>query len=158
MLSSKTLFQEVARKRGRLLEKKGQEPSADYEEVWDTFNRYITSVLEQKKGVNITNFCKIGWKVEAARPHVGKKKASYTPYFQLAESFAKAYGVNGKGRSVNIASEKELCTFEEFNFSKAAIRHSQKLTKDNMFSGLRYLVQHIGESISQGRKTALEFE
>lgn len=158
MLTLRSLFSEVARKRGGLLEKKGQEPSKDYEEVWDTFNRYVTSVLEQHKGVNITNFCRIGWKVEQARPHLGKKKPSYSPYFQLADSFAKAYGLDSKGKTTPIASEKELSPFEEFNFSKAAIRHSQKLTKDNMFSGLRYLVQHIGESISQGRKTALEFE
>merc|ERR1719169_41506 len=93
MLTLKPLFQEVAKKRGRLLEKSGQQASDDYEEVWDAFNRYLTSVLETKKGVNVTNFCKIGWKIERARPG---QKQGYRPYFQLSESFTRACGIEAR--------------------------------------------------------------
>merc|ERR1719464_1096093 len=46
---------------------------------------------------------------------------------------------------------------EEFNFSKAAIRFSQRLTKDNVSVGLRALTQQLGLVIGQSRPVALEF-
>lgn len=47
---------------------------------------------------------------------------------------------------------------EEFNFSKAAIKFSQCLTKDMMFTGLRALVQQLGEAVSEGRQLCVDFE
>jgi hypothetical protein len=155
MYSLQSLLEEVAKKRGRLLEKtktQGQ-PSEDYAQVWDTLNRYVTACLVQKKGVNITNFCRVGWQLEKKRGN----KIVHRPYFQLADSFCRAYSVD-EARRAPMPPEKELCSMEEFNFSKAAIKYSQTLTKDVMFTGLRSIVQCLGEAISESKQINVDFE
>merc|ERR1719401_1521012 len=49
----------------------------------------------------------------------------------------------------------EPCPFEEFNFSKAAIKFSQSLTKDQVLSGLKAVVQRLGELISSGSEVEM---
>lgn len=147
----KDLIADVAKKRGPL--NQGGNAIAEYTEVWDAFNRYASACFNDKRGLSATNFCKIGWVIERRR-HGGKNVLK--PYWSVAESFCKGFGIeNPKGPGV---SEKDFCPFEELNFSKAAIRYSNKLTKDQMFSGLRYCVQGLGEAISKGRDVKLDFE
>lgn len=155
MYTLQSLLEEVAKKRGRLLDKtKSQgQPHDDYAQVWDTLNRYVTACLVQKKGVNITNFCRVGWQLEQKRAN----KVVHRPYFQLADSFCRAYSVD-ESRRAPMPPEKELCPMEEFNFSKAAIKYSQTLTKDVMFTGLRSVVQCLGEAISDSKQVSVDFE
>jgi len=151
MYTLKELFADVLKKRGPLTGPgKGVE---DYAEVWDTYNRYTTALFNDKKGLNTTNFCKMGWVIERRR-QTGKNVCK--PYFQLAESFCKGFGVESP-KAPQIP-EKDFCQMEELNFSKAAIRYSNKLTKDQMFSGLRYLVQQLGEAVSKGATVMIELE
>merc|ERR1719401_2686092 len=49
----------------------------------------------------------------------------------------------------------EPCPFEEFNFSKAAIKFSQQLTKDQVLTGLKAVVQRLGELISGSNEVEL---
>jgi len=150
MYTLKELCADVLKKRGPLTGPgKGVE---DYAEVWDTYNRYTTALFNEKKGLNTTNFCKLGWVIERRR-QTGKNVCR--PYFQLAESFCKGFGVEGAPLKI---PEKDFLPIEELNFSKAAIRYSTKLTKDQMFSGLRYMVQQLGEAVSQGKTVVVEFE
>jgi hypothetical protein len=155
MYTLQSLLEEVAKKRGRLLDKTKSpgQPSEDYAQVWDTFNRYVTACMAQKKGVNVTNFCRVGWKLETKR----QNKVQYRPYFQLADSFCSAYNVD-ESRRAPVPPEKELCSMEEFNFSKAAIKFSQTLTKDMMFTGLRSIVQSLGEAIAESKTISADFE
>merc|ERR1719272_2058844 len=53
--------------------------------------------------------------------------------------------------------EKDLCPIEEFNFSKAAIKFSGQLTKDNAFTGWRLLVRQLSDVISQGKSVSVQF-
>merc|ERR1740130_2039414 len=53
--------------------------------------------------------------------------------------------------------DRELSPFEDFNFSKAAIKYSGSLTKDQVFTGLRALVQQLGEAASNGQEIDLDF-
>lgn len=46
----------------------------------------------------------------------------------------------------------EICPLEDFNFSKASIKFSNQLTKDQVTAGLRAIVQRIGEVIADGRE------
>jgi hypothetical protein len=151
MYTLKELCVDVLKKRGPLTgPEKGPE---DYVEVWDCYNRYCSALFKEKKGLNTTNFCKMGWVIERRR-QTGKNVCR--PYFTLAESFCKGFGVEtAKGPSI---PEKDFCPFEELNFSKAAIKYSTKMTKDQMFSGLRYLVQGIGEAAAKGMTVSIEFE
>lgn len=137
------LISEVARKRG----KASKEGNIDYREVWHTYMRYLTSVLESRKGLNVSTFAKIGWQQD--------HKSKYRPYFQLADQFARAY-VNPEGCRPS-PSDRTPCPFEEFNFSKAAIKFSNQLTKDQVFTGLRAMLQQLGEAIAGGRDADVEF-
>jgi hypothetical protein len=151
MYTLRELCADVLKKRGPLTGP-GKGPE-DYVEVWDCYNRYCTALFKEKKGLNTTNFCKMGWVIERRR-QTGKNVCR--PYFTLAESFCKGFGVEtAKGPSI---PEKDFCPFEELNFSKAAIKYSTKMTKDQMFSGLRYLVQGIGEAAAKGMMVSIEFE
>lgn len=73
-----------------------------------------------------------------------KTKTKYKPTFTLSENFCRTYGLDPPKRGVPLA-EKDQTAYEEFNFSKAAIKFSNFMTKDNVFSGMRYIVQQIGE-------------
>eukprot|EP00392_Amoebophrya_sp_AT5.2_P010444 g10504.t1 len=77
---------------------------------------YIASCLDQKKGLNITNFCKIGYYKEKTR-----EGAKLKPFFQLGESFAQTFAVDNKKAASKI-DERDQCPYEEFNFSKAGIK------------------------------------
>mmetsp|Transcript_57872 Transcript_57872/g.154636 ORF Transcript_57872/g.154636 Transcript_57872/m.154636 type:complete len:545 (+) Transcript_57872:110-1744(+) len=121
-------------------------------EVWDTFNRYVTHNFDQQKGVQVTNFCKIGWAIERRGSNV-----SYRPYFQLLNSFSEAFQLETRSMAKDLP-DKDFCPFEEFNFSKAAIKFSTSLTKDQMFTGLKHLRNQIGEAMSSGATVSIEFE
>jgi len=55
------------------------------------------------------------------------------------------------------ALEVDLCRWEDFNFSKAALCFSRKLTKDHVSVGIGVLVHQIGQAIAQGRPLSLDF-
>eukprot|EP00927_Polykrikos_kofoidii_P066895 TRINITY_DN62454_c0_g1_i1.p1 TRINITY_DN62454_c0_g1~~TRINITY_DN62454_c0_g1_i1.p1 ORF type:complete len:677 (-),score=120.78 TRINITY_DN62454_c0_g1_i1:125-2155(-) len=118
-------------------------------EVWAAVDRYTSACLEQKRGLCLPNFCRIGWQAVRIRG-----KVTFRPYFQLVDAFCRAYGIDPAKCGPVPA---EICVFEDFNFSKAAIRFSTELTKDQVSSGLRVLVRQLGETVSQGRPLAAEF-
>jgi hypothetical protein len=150
------LLAEVRRLRGPLL--KRVDPSdpglAGYDKVWDAFNRYLTETMNKRQTLNVPNFCKIGWRVE---DQLGPKHgARLRPHFQLSDAFTRVYGLETKSHPAT--ADYCLAKIEEFNFSKAAIKYSQSLTKENFFLGLRAIVQHIGDVTAQGTSVSLDFE
>jgi len=118
-------------------------------DVWQVVDKYAASCLERKRGVVLPNFCRIGWQVVRIRG-----RTTHRPYFALLEGFCRSY--NAKNTFSSSAADAEECPTEEFSFSKAAIRFSSQLTKDHVFTGLKALVQQIGEAVSQGRPLSLE--
>lgn len=142
------LLSDVSRARGPLSKKEG----ADYEKVWDAFNRYVTEALDKRQTVNVANFCKIGWKVEEQT----RGKVRLRPHFQAADQFLRAHGLETKSHPS--VSDKCLTQLEEFNFSKAAIRYSQSLSKDNIFMGLRAIIGQLGDVMASGQQVSIDFE
>lgn len=143
------LFDEVLKSRGGL--RKGHPADrADYVKVWDAFNRYLTVTHQKRQTLNVHNFCKIGWRIEEFQ---GKPRLR--PHFQLADSFMRVFNIEAKAHQC--ISDRYLAQAEEFNFSKAAIRFSQSLTKDNIFMGLRGLVHQIGEAAGR-EQVSIDFE
>eukprot|EP00747_Dinoflagellata_sp_TGD_P164805 gnl/TRDRNA2_/TRDRNA2_185258_c0_seq1.p1 gnl/TRDRNA2_/TRDRNA2_185258_c0~~gnl/TRDRNA2_/TRDRNA2_185258_c0_seq1.p1 ORF type:complete len:662 (+),score=129.76 gnl/TRDRNA2_/TRDRNA2_185258_c0_seq1:75-1988(+) len=128
-------------------------PAINLKEVWATMNRYVSANLELKRAIALPNFCRLGW--QATRSRGGK--VVHRPYFRLADSFCRAHGMDIAKLGPPPPSDTELCPFEDFNFSKAAIRYSNELTKDQVFSGIRQLIHQLGEVISQGRQLSVEF-
>jgi len=138
------LLEKGALKRGQPAEK------GHYQQVWDAFNRYITATLDRRQTLEVPNFCKIGWRVEEC---LGKVK--HRPHFQLAESFVRVHQLDANRQTT--IPDSQLTQIEDFNYSKAAIKYSQGLTKAHMFAGLRAIVHKIGEACSR-QKTSIEFE
>eukprot|EP00747_Dinoflagellata_sp_TGD_P204351 gnl/TRDRNA2_/TRDRNA2_78033_c0_seq1.p1 gnl/TRDRNA2_/TRDRNA2_78033_c0~~gnl/TRDRNA2_/TRDRNA2_78033_c0_seq1.p1 ORF type:complete len:579 (-),score=138.09 gnl/TRDRNA2_/TRDRNA2_78033_c0_seq1:92-1828(-) len=144
------LLDEIALQRSSVM-RKVSEDATFFHKVWDAFNRYLTAVMEKRQTLSVPNFCKIGWKVEQ---HGGK--ARFRPHFQLQTSFIKAHGVDP--RACPIIRDNDLTTIEEFNFSKAAIRFSQELTKDQVWMGLRAIIMKIGLVMSSCQPLNIAFE
>mmetsp|Transcript_3505 Transcript_3505/g.6840 ORF Transcript_3505/g.6840 Transcript_3505/m.6840 type:complete len:584 (+) Transcript_3505:114-1865(+) len=127
-----------------------QQRQQTMEQVWEVVDRYCSACLEQKRGLVLQNFCRIGWLATKLRG-----SSTWRPYFQLLDSFCRNWGVTAP-RSFCAAQDQDLCPIEEFNFSKAAIRFSAQLTRDVVSAGLRALVQQIGQAMSQGRQVVLD--
>eukprot|EP00929_Paragymnodinium_shiwhaense_P053831 TRINITY_DN26992_c0_g1_i1.p1 TRINITY_DN26992_c0_g1~~TRINITY_DN26992_c0_g1_i1.p1 ORF type:complete len:581 (+),score=176.57 TRINITY_DN26992_c0_g1_i1:133-1875(+) len=152
------LINDARLQRGALTKKAGGSADDGYQKVWDAFNRYVTYILDRRQTLSVLNFCKIGWKVEEARGGAGThgSKARLRPHFQLAEHFVRSHGLDPRAHPVT--SDKLLTQLEEFNFSKAAIKFSQSLTKETLFMGLRALTQQLGEAVLGGKTVSIEFE
>lgn len=147
------LLQDAASKRGKVA---GADSDLNnYVEAWNAYVRYLTSCLEQRRGLNLPSFCKIGWMTEKKMVQGGKSKS--VPFFQLGEQFARAYCPQEVGKT-KIVGDREVSAFEDFNFSKAAIKHSQQLTKDQVFTGLKALLQQLGEACSDGKDIDIALE
>lgn len=149
------LLADVVRVRGPLL-RGGADlgGTGSYQKVWDAFNRYLTSCIQKKQTLNVANFCKLGWRVEEGGRN--GRSARIRPHFQMSDSFLRVYGIECKHHPS--VSDKNLTAIEEFNFSKAAIRFTQDLTKENVFMGMRAIVQQIGEAVANGYTISIPFE
>eukprot|EP00927_Polykrikos_kofoidii_P076184 TRINITY_DN7297_c0_g1_i1.p1 TRINITY_DN7297_c0_g1~~TRINITY_DN7297_c0_g1_i1.p1 ORF type:complete len:545 (-),score=117.17 TRINITY_DN7297_c0_g1_i1:79-1713(-) len=148
------LLKDVSQKRGKL-QAQETEHGVDNREVWNTYLSYVRSCLEQRRGLVLSNFCKIGWQTDKKYSAAGGKPA-VKPFFQITEQFARAYCSNEAMRKIGAPTNSDLGPFEDFNFSKAAIKFSN-LTKDQVFSGLRAIVQQLGDAIAEGRDVDIEF-
>eukprot|EP00930_Biecheleria_cincta_P015307 TRINITY_DN1280_c0_g2_i2.p1 TRINITY_DN1280_c0_g2~~TRINITY_DN1280_c0_g2_i2.p1 ORF type:complete len:480 (-),score=105.23 TRINITY_DN1280_c0_g2_i2:297-1736(-) len=148
MLNFDGLVQDILQRRGKLASKDGQSESAqDYSEVWSTLAAYVNACMEQKRGLHLSSFCKIGW-------ILSKKmgKGVHRPCFQFADSFVRAYLSQEAARKHAAPTQGEPCPFEDFNFSKAAIKFSNQLTKDQVFTMLRTIISRLGELIAEGKE------
>lgn len=120
-------------------------------QAWDAFNRYMSEVVGKKQTLNISNFCRIGWKVEE-----GLHQAQMRPHFNISEVFARS--CRADPRSQIQAPVQSLTFMEEFNFSKCALRFSDGLTKDRLFTCLRAIIHQLTEAIAFGREVSVEME
>lgn len=125
----------------------------DLQQVWDALNRYITEVMDKRQMLRVLNVFCIGWKHLESGPG---GMARLHPHFHLSESFAQSCGAETRRHPVIV--DKFLASKEDFNCSKAAIRYSQSLTKDQLFMGLRALFHQLGEVIASGQTISIEFE
>jgi len=148
MLTFDALVQDIIQRRGKLGTKEGADSVQDYHEVWAAFANYVRACMDQRRGLQLSSFCKIGWTM---LKKLGK--TSYRPYFHFSDAFVRAYLSQEAARKhTGQVPQGDLCAFEDFNFSKAALKFSNQLTKDQVFTMLRALIQRMGENISEGRE------
>ncbi|CAK0874226.1 unnamed protein product, partial [Prorocentrum cordatum] len=94
--------------------------------VWRALDLYAADCLERQRGLRVHNFCQIGWLEQRLRG-----RTVYRLQFQLTDAFCRNHGLNcAKAVPGTPLPDTERMPVEEFNFSKAAIRFSQSLTKD----------------------------
>lgn len=150
MYNLSRLLEDVANQRGRLQAKQGASASPpDYAEVWGAFGGYALACLSERRGLHLPQLCKLGWRTDRK----SKGNASVKPFLQFTEQFCRAYlsPQAVKKHQQNAVAEKDANPVEEFNFSKAAIKYSQQLTKDQMLTGLKGIVQQLGEAVADGK-------
>lgn len=126
--------------------------SDDVRMAWDAFNRYVSDCVYKKQTLSVSNFCKIGWKLEPSW-HL---KPQMRPHFNISEAFART--CNADSRTEISSDSKSLALVEEFNFSKCALKFSQGLTKDLLFIGLRAIISQLAEAIASGHEVNIDME
>jgi len=119
-------------------------------QAWDALNRYISEVFGKKQTLNVSNFCRIGWKVED-----GLHQVQMRPHFNISEAFARSCRADSRSQ---LHAPPSLTFVEEFNFSKCALRFSEGLSKDRLFMCLRAIIQQLTEAIASGREVSIEME
>lgn len=75
------------------------------------------------------------------------------PIFIISDTFVKTYRVKRE----RIHRLPETTAIEEVNYSLLAIKFSNSLTKDMVFSGLRDTMKKIGEFIDRGYEIEIPF-
>lgn len=82
-----------------------------------------------------------------------RNQVKLRPVFLLSDTFVKTYGLQQK----RALTPPVVASLEEINFTKIAIKYSRNLTKDLVFSGVRDLLQRIGEMASTGSQLSIAF-
>ncbi|KAG7400986.1 hypothetical protein PHYBOEH_003576 [Phytophthora boehmeriae] len=120
------------------------------EDVWRAFNDWIESRFNHGKGVHVATFATITWETFTDSRNLPKLR----PTFFLSDTFIKTYGLSQKRPPLPSAT---LAPLEDINFTKIAIKFSHSLTKDLVFSGVRDMVQKIGQVASTGAPVSITF-
>lgn len=100
------------------------------------------------QGAGISGFGCFCWEL--------KQKGDVTqcrPIFIISDAFVKNFRV----RRERIHRLPETTAIEEVNYSLLAIKFSNSLTKDMVFSGLRDIVKKIGDFIDRGYEIEIPF-
>merc|ERR1719181_304333 len=104
--------------------------------------------MSQHKGVHIPMFAKITW--EFSDDDTGGVKVR--PVFTLTEDFCRSHKLPYKkptdAEAAAHAESRAACS--ELNLSALALRHSQTLTKDMVFTNLRDIFRKLGELVARG--------
>ncbi|TYZ61570.1 hypothetical protein PybrP1_010129 [[Pythium] brassicae (nom. inval.)] len=119
------------------------------EDIWRAFNDWISSRFDVGKGVHIATFASISWETCTN----SRNQPKLRPVFVLSDTFARTYGLQHR----KPPSPGGLGALEEINFTKIAIKFSRTLTKDLVFSGVRDLLQRLGELAGAGAQLSIAF-
>ena len=77
----------------------------------------------------------------------------WRPIFLIADSFVKSHGVKRK----RLLIAPETANNEVVNFSVLSIKFSNNLTKEMIFTGIRDIVNKIGDYVTRGYQFQLDF-
>ena len=133
-----------------------------FDQLWDALNRWMKELMEDGRGANVHNFARFSWQTH--KPYIGEKgKGRYAkqlrPSFELADSFVRQHNILLKAQKTPMPLEVAPC--EDINFTKLAIRFTDNLSKDAMFSGMRDVLRILGRAIGVTQtqtKVAIDFD
>jgi len=148
--NEKNLARDCANKAKRAKLKNADE--ATYKAVWESIIKWIEYQFQMKKGISIGNFLLLGYKREEQR----LQGDIWKPCFYLFDSFIRSFAVSQSGAGLS-AARKDLGSVEDINFAKVAIRFSENLNKDTVFTCTRHLINQIGDAISVGQEVKIDF-
>ncbi|DAZ96284.1 TPA: hypothetical protein N0F65_008317 [Lagenidium giganteum] len=119
------------------------------EDIWRAFNDWIDSRFDAGKGVHVATFATISWETCTN----SRNQPKLRPVFILSDTYLKTYGLQQK----KPIAPPMLASLEDINFTKIAIKFSKNLTKDLVFSGIRDMLQKIGEVSATGGAVSIAF-
>lgn len=103
---------------------------------------------ECPQGVHIATFATISWETLPTSRH--------RPVFVLSDTFLRTYGLAQKPAPPP-TRDGALASLEDINFTKIAIKFSTRLTKDVVFTGVRDLLQRLGQVAAAGAALSISF-
>ncbi|GFR42604.1 hypothetical protein Agub_g3535, partial [Astrephomene gubernaculifera] len=122
--------------------------------VWSALRAWLVALFAKCRGGSIPNFARFAWH------HAGvAADGSFTlrPSFVLSDAYVRSHQLNsGSGvlRMSHVA-ELELEPCEDFNALRVALKHSQSLTKDIVYSCSRQLLQQLGQALRSGQPVSV---
>jgi hypothetical protein len=130
---------------------RGKSPGAKidiYTSAWMALNAWIENRLSQQKGASVSGFGSFCWEMFER-----DGETHCRPLFVLDDTFVKVNRIKRK----RIHYPPLLTPVEEVNFSLLAIKFSNNLTKDMIFSGIKDVTRKVGDFIQRGYQLEIEF-
>jgi len=119
-----------------------------YFQVLAAIHKWIASQFTIRKGACVSGMCTLTWRKVTKL----NNEAVLRPVFIPMESFIKAH--NLQWREIAPTPE-EVVKAEDINFAKIAIRFSENLNKDTVFTCTRHLQSQIGKALASGTEVAI---
>ena len=134
-----------------------------FDELWGALNAWLLELLEAGKGGHIHNFAKFTWAtskpfIKGATGKKGRYVTQKRPVFELAAAFVRQNNILLKSQKAPRSLDD--IAVEDINFTKLAIRYTESLSKDAMFTGMRDVLRMLGRAIGTtqtSRKVAVDF-
>jgi len=115
--------------------------------AWFALDAWVLDKLALRKGVHIPSLARLTWQVVELPD--GSKMAR--PVFALTEAFCRAHGLPYRK-----AAEADVVPCAELDYSLLALKYTDTLTRDMVFSSLRDVVFGLGHRIGARRAVTLK--
>merc|ERR1711865_20459 len=127
-----------------------------YCSIWTALSAWIRSRLERRLGASIPGFGQWGWYDLQSREQgtVEPTEPNLRLGFTASDRFTKRFNLVAKTRDFSACRHTKS---KEVNVYEVAIRFSHKLKKDDVFCGLKDLLQRIGETAHSCKPIKIEF-
>lgn len=130
-----------------------------YKDIWNALSNWIRSRVQRRLGAAIPGFGQWLWYSQDlagrdAEALDAENAAGLRLGFSLSERFSKSYHLASKLR--DCAAYRHTKT-KDVNVYEVAIRFSQKLKKDEVFSGLKDILQAIGTAAHSNKSLKISF-
>ena len=129
----------------------GDERAATRVLAWEALGKWVKFRVLRQRGVHVPNLFYICFQLAAADENGSRLRR---PVFVLSERFADNFRVKQAG-----VVEKGLpapANGDDLNFYQLAIQHSEGLSKDQVFGGVREMMHRFGDAAKQGREIRLD--
>lgn len=121
----------------------------NYQETWAALNEWLLQRMKQQKGGEVGFLGTFGWEIQQGE----NKEISTRPIFLIADSFVKDFNVKRQ----RVHYRPKTTKIQVINYSQLAIKYTQNLTKDMVFSGVRDIVRKIGSFVQRGATLDVAF-
>mmetsp|Transcript_16585 Transcript_16585/g.50915 ORF Transcript_16585/g.50915 Transcript_16585/m.50915 type:complete len:582 (+) Transcript_16585:268-2013(+) len=117
-------------------------------QCWAAYDSWLLENLRAYKGAECINFGNFTWEVLGALDNQAMR-----PVFILSEAFCRSH----KLIYAKADPSRAFKPAENINYTKLAIRYTENLSKDQVFSSLRTIFRAMGQLVYRGEQLHLDF-